>query len=64
MLLGLFSSGKMNNKIENSNKYNAVTPVKGLDFKQLINVMRLEALPFQSIIFPIQKTYCSIAMKN
>jgi hypothetical protein len=26
--------------------------------------MRFEALPFQSIIFPIQRTYCSIAMKN
>lgn len=60
----MFSSGKMNNKIEDSNKYDAVTPVEGLDFKQLINVMRLKALPIQSIIFPIQRTYCSIAMKN
>jgi hypothetical protein len=32
MLLGLFSSGKMSNKIEDSYKYNTVTPVEGLDF--------------------------------
>jgi hypothetical protein len=32
MLLGLFSSGKMSYKIEDSYKYNTVTPVEGLDF--------------------------------
>ncbi len=54
MLLGLYPPGKNNYKIEESQKYNAVPPVEGFDFKPWIDEMGLEALPYQTTIFPIQ----------
>ncbi len=52
---GIFGDISQNNyKIEESQKYNAVPPVEGFDFKPWIDEMGLEALPYQTTIFPIQ----------
>ena len=61
ILYWIFFSEKMRNKIEENNKNNAAPPVEGIDFNIFINVMRLGSLPFQFKIFPIQRTYSSIA---
>jgi hypothetical protein len=53
MLLGLYPPGKNNYKLEESQKYNAVPPIEGFDFKPWIEEMGLEALPHQTTIFPI-----------
>jgi hypothetical protein len=54
MLLGLYPPGKNNYKITEEQKYNAVPPVEGFDFKPWIDEMGLEALPYQTTVFPIQ----------
>lgn len=54
MLLGVYPPGKNNYKLEEKQKYNAVPPVDGFDFTPWIEEMGLEALPFQTTIFPIQ----------
>ena len=53
MLLGLYPPGKNNYKITEEQKYNAVPPVEGFDFKPWIDEMGLEALPYQTTVFPI-----------
>ena len=54
MMLGIYPPGENNYKIEESQKYNAVPPIEGFDFKPWIDEMGLEALPHQTTIFPIQ----------
>lgn len=54
MLLGMYPPKKNNYKIKAEQKYNAVPPVEGFDFKPWIDEMGEEALPFQTTIFPIQ----------
>jgi hypothetical protein len=54
MLLGLYPPGMNNYKITEEQKYNAVPPVEGFDFKPWIDEMGLEALPYQTTVFPIQ----------
>ena len=54
MLLGVYPPGKNIYKIKESQKYNAVPPIEGFDFKPWIDEMGLEALPYQTTIFPIQ----------
>ena len=54
MLLGLYPPGQNNYKLEESQRYNAVPPIDGFDFTPWIKEMGLEALPFQTTIFPIQ----------
>lgn len=54
MLHGLYPPGKNNYKITEEQKYNAVPPVEGFDFKPWIDEMGLEALPYQATVFPIQ----------
>jgi len=53
-MLGIYPPGENNYKIEESQKYNAVPPIEGFDFKPWIDEMGLEALPHQTTIFPIQ----------
>ena len=54
MLLGMYPPKMNNYVIKEEQKYNAVPPVEGFDFKPWIDQMGLEALPFQTTIFPIQ----------
>ena len=54
MMLGIYPPKKNNYVLEESQKYNAVPPIEGFDFKPWIDEMGLEALPFQTTIFPIQ----------
>ena len=54
MLLGLYPPGKNNYVLGEHQKYNAVPPIEGFDFKPWIDEMGLEALPHQTTIFPIQ----------
>jgi hypothetical protein len=54
MMLGVYPPGKNNYKITEEQKYNAVPPIEGFDFKPWIDEMGLEALPHQTTIFPIQ----------
>lgn len=54
MLLGMYPPKKNNYVITEEQKYNAVPPVEGFDFKPWIDQMDLAALPFQTTIFPIQ----------
>lgn len=54
MMLGIFPPGENNYVLEESQKYNAVPPIEGFDFKPWIDEMGLEALPHQTTIFPIQ----------
>ena len=54
MLLGLYPPGKNNYMITEEQKLNAVPPVEGFDFTPWINEMGLEALPYQTTVFPIQ----------
>lgn len=54
MMLGIYPPKKNNYKIEENQKYNAVPPIEGFDFKPWIDEMGLEALPEQTTIFPIQ----------
>ena len=53
MLLGLYPPGQNNYVIKEDQKYNAVPPIEGFDFKPWIDEMGLEALPYQTTIFPI-----------
>jgi len=54
MLLGVYPPKKNNYVLEENQKYNAVPPIEGFDFKPWIDEMGLEALPYQTTIFPIQ----------
>ena len=54
MMLGIYPPGKNNYKITEDQKYHAVPPIEGFDFKPWIDEMGLEALPHQTTIFPIQ----------
>ena len=54
MLLGIYPPGQNNYVIREDQKYNAVPPIEGFDFKPWIDEMGLEALPYQTTIFPIQ----------
>lgn len=54
MMLGIYPPTKNNYVLEESQKYNAVPPIEGFDFKPWIDEMGLEALPHQTTIFPIQ----------
>ena len=53
-MLGMYPPGKNNYKITEEQKYHAVPPIEGFDFKPWIDEMGLEALPHQTTIFPIQ----------
>lgn len=54
MLLGVYPPGQNIYKIKESQKYNAVPPIEGFDFKPWIDEMGEEALPYQTTVFPIQ----------
>lgn len=54
MMLGIYPPGQNNYKITPDQKYHAVPPLEGFDFKPWIDEMGDEALPFQTTIFPIQ----------
>lgn len=54
MLLGIYPPKMNNYVIKEEQKYNAVPPIEGFDFSPWIEEMGLEALPFQTTIFPIQ----------
>ena len=54
MLLGVYPPGQNNYVIREDQKYNAVPPIEGFDFKPWIDEMGLETLPYQTTIFPIQ----------
>ena len=54
MMLGIYPPKKNNYVLEEHQKYNAVPPIEGFDFKPWIDEMGLEALPYQTTIFPIQ----------
>ena len=53
-MLGIYPPGKNNYVLEENQKYHAVPPIEGFDFKPWIDEMGLEALPHQTTIFPIQ----------
>ena len=53
-MLGVYPPTKNNYVLEEKQKYNAVPPIEGFDFKPWIDEMGLEALPHQTTIFPIQ----------
>ena len=53
MLLGIYPPGQNNYVIREDQKYNAVPPIEGFDFKPWVDSMGPEALPFNTTIFPI-----------
>ena len=54
MMLGIYPPGKNNYVLTEEQKYHAVPPIEGFDFKPWIDEMDLAALPYQTTIFPIQ----------
>ena len=51
---GMFPPGKNDYLLKESQKANAIPPVYNFDFKEWIDEMGSESLPYQATIFPIQ----------